>query len=330
MKKVIISLIIIACVTFVSALNVLTYAGEIKIALDCPPDLNRCGTYVWSKTFSDYLIANGMKVKLYPDKALGNEDEKLDQVSQGLLEISNSYLGKASQLDPTINGFTLPYIFDSLEHADRVIANTDIMSKVNAGTTKKGVRILAMVSVGAFSGLHNSKKTIKTPADMKELRMRAMDKRQAMWFEAWGASSVIVPWAEIYNALQTGVADGYANPAIVPIMFKHTEVLKYFTDIKSGVPFRIIMCSDDWYKGLSKKERTIIDEGVRRATKANRAWQAKLEQSGIEGLKKAGVEVYMPTFEEREAFAKLIRPVYGKLISPEIAEMFLKAARANK
>ncbi len=50
----------------------------------------------------------------------------------------------------------------------------------------------------------------------------------------------------------------------------------------------------------------------------------------MEALEKAGVEVYLPTPEEREAFAKLLRPVYGKLISPEIAEMFLKAASANK
>jgi len=330
MKKVIISLIIIACVTFVSALNVLTYAGEIKIALDTPPDIEKSGTYVWSKTFSDYLIANGMKVKLYPDKALGTEDEKLDQVCQGLLEISNSNLSNVSQLDPTINGFLLPYLFDSYEHLNRAITNTDIMSKINAGTTKKGVRVLAIVGVGGFDGLLNSKKTIKTPADMKNLRMRAMDKRQAMWFKAWGASSVIVPWSEIYSALQTGVADGYINAPIVPIMFKHTEVVKYFTYNKAGLPIRAIICSDDWYKGLSKKERTIIDEGVMKATKANLVWQAKIEVSGIEALKKAGVEVYMPTFEEREAFAKLLRPIYGKLSSPVIAKMFLKAASATK
>jgi len=330
MKKIVACLSLVLLFAALPGFTGAVLAGEIKIALDCPPDMDKCGTYVWSKTFSDVLIEKGLNVKLYPDQALGNEDEKLDQVCQGLLEISNSYLGKAGQLEPMIFGFTLPYLFDDLAHADRMIDNTDILEKVNAGLAKHGCRVLAMVSVGAFSGLHNSKRAIKTPADMKGLRMRAMDNKQAMWFEAWGASTVIIPWAEIYNSLQTGVADGYSNPAVVPIMFKHTEVLKYFSDIRSGVPFRIILCSTDWYDGLSDKERSIIKDGVLKANAANRAWQAKVDKKGLDELKAAGVEVYTPTPEEREAFAALIRPTYGKLIDPATAELFLKAAEANR
>jgi TRAP-type transport system periplasmic protein len=305
-------------------------AGEIKIALDCPPDLDKCGTYVFSKVFSDHLIANGLQVKLYPDQALGNEDEKLDQVSQGLLEVSNAYLGKAGQLDPTIFGFTLYYLFDSLAQADRVIKNTDIMDKINAGLTKKGVRLMALVSVGSLSGFANSKRPIKIPADMKGLRMRAMDKVQAEYLTAWGASTVVVPWAEIYNALQTGIADGYINPAIVPVMFKHTEILKYYSDVKAGVPFRVILCSEQWYKGLSAKDRKIVDEGVEKGIAANRVWQDKIEKTDLDTLKATGVQVYVNTPEERAQFANIVRPLYAKVTSPEIAEMFVKAADANR
>lgn len=305
-------------------------AGEIKIALDCPPDLDKCGTYVFSKAFSDHLTASGLTVKLYPDQALGNEDEKLDQVSQGLLEISNSYLGKAGQLDPTIFGFNLYYLFDSLAHADRVIANTDVMSRINAGLTKKGVRLLALASVGSFSGLANSKRPIKTPADMKGLRMRAMDKVQAEYLSAWGASTVVVPWAEIYNAIQTGVADGYINPAIVPVMFKHTELLKYYSDVKVGVPFRVIICSEEWYKGLSAKDRKIVEDATAKGLAANREWQGRMEKKDLETLKAAGVQVHESTAEERKQFATLAKPLYSKVTSPEIAEMFIKAAEKNR
>jgi len=305
-------------------------AGEIKIALDCPPDLDKCGTYVFSKAFSDHLVASGLSVKLYPDQALGNEDEKLDQVSQGLLEVSNSFLGKAGQLDPTIFGFNLYYLFDSLAHADRVIEDTDVMDRINAGLTKKGVRLLALASVGSFSGLANSKRPIKTPADMKGLRMRAMDKVQTEYLSAWGASTVIVPWAEIYNALQTGVADGYINPAIVPVMFKHTELLKHYSDVKVGVPFRVIICSEQWYKALSAKDRKIVDEAVVKGVAANRAWQTRMEKSDLDTLKAAGVQVHVNTAEERAQFENLARPLYAKVTSPEIAEMFIKAAEKTR
>ena len=329
MKKTALNLFIVMGLTLIFALAGLVQAGEIKIALDCPPN-DKCGTYVFSKAFSGHLTASGLNVKLYPDKALGNEDEKLDQVSQGLLEISNSFLGKAGQLDPTIFGFNLYYLFDSRAHADRVIANTDIMDKINTGLTKRGVRLLALVSVGAFSGIANTKHPIKTPTDMKGLRIRAMDKVQAKYLKAWGASTVIIPWAEIYNSLQTGVADGYINPAIVPVMFKHTEVLKYFSDLKVGVPFRIIICSEDWYKGLSDKNRKIVNEAVAKGVTANRAWQTKIETKGLDTLKATGVKIYESTPEERALFAEMARPLYTKVTSPEIADMFIKAANANR
>lgn len=330
MKKERMSEWIVACTVLVLISFCPAKAGEIKIALDCPPDLEKCGTYVFSKAFSDHLIANGLTVKLYPDQALGNEDEKLDQVSQGLLEVSNSYLGKAGQLDPTIFGFNLYYLFDSLAHADRVIANTDIMSQINAGLTKKGVRLLALASVGSFSGFANSKRPIKTPADMEGLRMRAMDKVQAEYLSAWGSSTVVVPWAEIYNALQTGVADGYINPAIVPVMFKHTELLKYYSDVKVGVPFRVIICSEEWYKGLSAKEREIVDAATVKGLAANREWQNRMEKKDLDTLKAAGVQVYQNTAEERAQFANLAKPLYAEVTSPEIAEIFIQAAERNR
>lgn len=305
-------------------------AGEIKIALDCPPDLDKCGTYVFSMAFADHVIASGLKVKLYPDQALGNEDEKLDQVSQGLLEVSNSFLGKAGQLDPTIFGFNLYYLFDSLDHADRVISNTDVMERINAGLTKKGVRLLALASVGSFSGLANTKRPIRTPADMKGLRMRAMDKVQTEYLSAWGASTVVVPWAEIYNALQTGVADGYINPAIVPVMFKHTELLNHYSDVKVGVPFRVIICSEQWYKGLSAKDRKIVNEATAKGVAANRAWQTRMEKGDLDTLKAAGVQVHLNTAEERAQFSNLARPLYAKVTSQEIADMFIKAADKNR
>ena len=102
-KNLFTSLIILTTIVFMTTSSMA--GGEIKLALDCPPDPDKCGTYFWSTTFADYLKSKGEKVKLYPRDALGGEAEKLDQVSQGLLEISNSDLAKAGSLDPTIFGF---------------------------------------------------------------------------------------------------------------------------------------------------------------------------------------------------------------------------------
>jgi len=305
-------------------------AGSIKIALDTPPDMEKSGTYVWAKTFADDLESSGMKVKMYPSNALGGEEEKLDQVTQGLLEVSCSDLAKAGQLDPTILGFNLPFMFDDIAHIDRVLVNSDIMEKVNAGLSKKGVRVLALIPVGGFSGLANTKRPIKTPNDVKGLRIRAMDKTQAQYIKAWGANTVVVPWAEIYNSLQTGIADGYLNPAIVPVMFKHTEVLKYFSDIKLSAPIRISICSQEWYQGLAKDKQAVVDAAVDKANKANRVWQANVEKNSAGSLKGGGIQFYKNTPEQIAQFAQLSRPEYTKIVSDDITKLFLAAAKANR
>lgn len=305
-------------------------AGDIKIALDSPEDLEKSGTYVWAKAFGDHLKAKGMKTKYYPQDALGGEEEKLDQVSQGLLEVSMSALAKAGQLDPTIFGFYLPYLFDNIAHMDKVLAKSDLMDKINAGTSKKGVRVLSLVPVGAFSGIANTKHTVKTPADLKSLRIRALDKKQVRMLETLGANTVVIPWAEIYNGLQTGVADGYMNPAIVPVMFKHTEILKYYSAIEISLPLRISICSADWYDGLSKADRAMVNEAVAKADAANRVWQKKVEEMGLKSLADAGVTVYQNTPAEVGEFAKLLRPLYPELVPPDVAKTFMDAADSHR
>lgn len=323
-------------VPFIIAMSIVFFAAsamagaEIKLALDCPPDPDQCGTYFWSKSFSDYLESKGQKVKLYPRDALGGEAEKLDQVSQGLLEISNSDLAKAGSLDPTIFGFYLPFLFEDMDHFFKTLQNTDLLAKINADITKRGVRVLAVIPLGSMTGIATTKKIIKTPADFAGIRMRALDNKQAKWLEIWGANAVVIPWSEIYNALQTGIADGYMNPAFVPVMFKHTEVLKYYSDVKLGPSLRVALCSEDWYQGLSAADRNLVDEAVAKANAAIQEWSQKAEAQGLEALRKAGMEVYVNTPEERAKFAALIRPLYNEIVDEKIVDMFVQAADKNR
>jgi TRAP-type C4-dicarboxylate transport system substrate-binding protein len=327
-KRRLVSLIIVTVTLFFAASAMA--GGEIKLALDCPPDPDKCGTYFWSKTFSDYLESKGQKVKLYPRDALGGEAEKLDQVSQGLLEISNSDLAKAGSLDPTIFGFYLPFLFEDMDHFFRTLSDPELTVKINAGLTKHGVRVLAVVPLGAMGGFATTKKFIKTPADFAGVRMRALDKKQAKWLEIWGANAVVIPWSEIYNALQTGIADGYINPAFVPIMFKHTEVLKYYSDVKVLPGLRVALCSEDWYQGLSADDRALVDEGVAKANAAIQGWSKKVEAESLDALRKAGMQVYVNTAEEKAKFADLIRPQYKEIVEAKIAEMFVQTAAKNR
>ncbi|WP_238369433.1 TRAP transporter substrate-binding protein [Heliomarina baculiformis] len=295
--------------------------AEIKIALDSPPDLEGSGSYVWAHTFGEYLKEHGLEAEEYQRGALGGDDELFDQISQGLLEVSMSPLNIVGSIDNTIYGLRLPYFFEDMAQVDKALEEGGMLAKINEATTPEGVRVLAVDTVGQSSGIFNTKKPVKSVADMEGLRMRALDESQIDLYKAWGADGTIVSWAEVPNALQTGVADGYMNPAFVPLLFGHTDFIKFFTDAAVTPSLRIAIASEDWYQGLSDEDRAIVDDAVAAANKANRDWLSTQDKV-IDQLKEAGVQVETLDQAAREEFRAASGPAYeSELLSKEqIAE----------
>lgn len=292
-------------------------AAQVKVALDSPPDLEGSGSYVWAHAFVEALNASGMPAEEYQRGALGGDDELFDQVSQGLLEVSMSPLSITGSLDNLIFGLRLPYFFDNMEQVDKALYEGGMLARINEGTTPQGVRVLAVNTVGQGSGIFNSKKEIASVKDIAGLRMRALDESQIDLFEAWGAAGTIVNWAEVPNALQTGVADGYLNPPVVPLLFGHTDFLKFFTNAEVSPSLRITIVSEAWYQGLSDEDRKKVDDAALAANKANREWLAA--QDSVYGkLEEAGVKVTQLTPEARAEFLAASAPAYESgLLTPE-------------
>lgn len=291
-------------------------AAQVKIALDTAPDLEQSGTYNWAHTFSEYLNAHGMEAEEFERNALGEEAERLDQVSQGLLEVSMSDGKSAGTLDGTIFGAMMPYFFENTADLDRALDEGGMLARINAGTTPKGVRVLDVVYLGLPAGIFTTTKPVRTFEDMAGLRMRALDEVQIASFEKWGAKGTIVAWSEVPNALQTGVAEGYVNPPFVPLVFGHTSFIRYFTDVRMINSVRVAIASEDWYQGLSDEERATVDAAVRAAHDANRNF-LKTREKVYDDLEAAGIEVIRISEEEREKFRAASEPIYETVTMPE-------------
>ncbi|MBO6824762.1 MAG: TRAP transporter substrate-binding protein [Sneathiella sp.] len=294
-----------------------TATAEVKIALDSPQNLQGSGSYVWAHTFSTYLNDKGMKAEEYQRGALGGDDELFDQVSQGLLEVSMSPLNIVGSIDNLIYGLRLPYFFENSAEVDHALYEGGMLAKINEKTTDAGVRVLAVNHVGHATGIFNTKRPVNSVKDMEGLRMRALDESQIELYKAWGATGTIVSWAEVPNALQTGVADGYLNPAFVPLLFGHTDFIKFYTEAAISPSLRITIVSEAWYQGLSDDERKIVDDATAAANKANREW-LKTQDAVVKKLEEAGVTVSVMGQAERDAFRKASAPAYESgLISDE-------------
>ncbi|SIT82255.1 TRAP-type C4-dicarboxylate transport system, substrate-binding protein [Yoonia rosea] len=306
-------------------------SAEVKIALDGNPDLVQSGSYNWANAFGMALQEAGMDVREMPRDSVGNEAEKFDQLSTGLLEVSLSDVRSIAQVDPFVYGVRLPYIFDDAAHMDRALAAGNIFDRLNEKLADQDIIVVAFVPIGPSSGIITTTAAVRAPADMADLRMRALDDAQIAMYQAWGSTGTIVPWGEVPAGLQTGVIDGYLNSPFVPVMFGQTDFVKNFSDAGVIIPMRAILFSKMWYDGLSDEERATVDAAVVTADAANRAWLAEAAESGLKALEDAGVTVQRLTPEERAVFREASLPVYDSDLMPaEDTELWKTLSDENR
>ncbi|MEO8858307.1 MAG: TRAP transporter substrate-binding protein [Burkholderiaceae bacterium] len=305
-------------------------AQEVRIGLDSPPDAVRSGSYVFAKALAEQLKASGFTVKELPVNSIGGEAERLDQTTQGLLEVDLADLGRAAQLNKLTFGFNLAYLFDSLAHLDRADAAGGLLAKVNEGVTPKGAHIVALMAVGGGAGIFNTKHEIAKPDDMADLRMRALDENQMKLFRSWGTNGVVITMPEVANALQTGIADGYINPPFVPFLFGHGSILKFYTPANVSQSLRAALVSEDWYKKLPADRKAAFDAAVTKAKAANRAWVKTSDEQALEQIAKAGMKITPLTPEGRKQFQDRSRASWTAVLSEAEIKPFVDAANKTR
>lgn len=290
--------------------------AEVKIALDSAPDLETSGSYNWAATFGAELTKAGFEVREMPRGSVGNEAEKFDQITTGLLEISLSDIRSVAQVEPFVYGLRLPYLFDDSAHMQRALDKGAIFDRVNEALSAQDAILLAIAPLGPSSGIITTDKAVRSPEDMADLRMRALDDAQIAMYEAWGSSGTIVPWGEVPAGLQTGVINGYLNSPFVPIMFGQTDFVKNFADAGVIIPARAVLASRMWYDGLSDDERAAVDAAVDAADDATQEWLDRVSVTSLDALEEAGVTVQRLDAAEREAFRAKSLAVYDSGLMP--------------
>jgi TRAP-type transport system periplasmic protein len=322
---------VVSCVFAVFLLASSALAVDIKLALDGPQDLKKSGSYVWAHKFATILRANDMAVTEYPRGALGGEDERLDQTRQGLLQVNMAAVRSAGKIDKLIFGLYLPYLFKDTAHQIRALEKAGLTKAINKSLEKGGIRIIAFTRPGPPAGIFNTKRPIRTVADMKGLRMRALDAGQIALYKAWGATGTIVSWREVPNALQTGIAHGYINPAMAPLIFGHTGFIKHFTDAQAIIGGRVVLVSLNWYRALSEQQRQLVTKAAQAATAENLKWLKQAGPAQLERLEKAGITVTRLDKATRADFIARAQTVYtAGVLSAEQLKLWTHAAAATR
>ena len=248
-----------------------------------------------------------LKVKIFPSGTLGKETDIMQAVRSNAVQMTSASMVTLSRIFPPAQVMMAPYVFKNDAVAWEVVDGPYGQKMLDAFTAKTGIKALAIVDSG-FLTITNSKRSVRTPADFKGIKFRAMGPLQAAMFKSLGASAVPIPWPETYTSLQTGVADGQTNAAFVVAVFKLYEVQKYMSLANSQFGYQLWLCNKSWYDSLSTADKVILKDAVKAGRLSTRSMALLREQESLTQLKKEGMEITALSGEEIGALQQLAGP----------------------
>ncbi|MCF8475301.1 MAG: TRAP transporter substrate-binding protein DctP [Emcibacter sp.] len=290
--------------------------NRMLIATSGTTDITKNGEYVWVKAFMDNLKKFGLEVGFFPSSVLGKDDARTDMIQLGVLQMNITGTPEIYPYSPYYRQLKRPFLFEDAEHFSNFWTKSKFVESVNQDIASRNMFILGYASLGGMSGLFTTDQRVESLEDMTGLRIRGMSSLELSMINSWGLHGAQVAWEEVPQAMETGVVEGYLNPPLVPVMFGHTNQIKYFTDIGSHISMRIVVVAKDWYDGLSPPHRLAVDKSVIFAQEENMAWAKMMYKKEFEILHDAGVDIVGLTSEEREKIVqKTIKHFDNKGIS---------------
>ena len=263
-----------------------------------------------------------IRIQHFPDSALGGDVEMLKGVQLGSIDLAFVTGAGLPSVLPETDVMHIPFLFRDAAHAHAAFdgAPGQAMFKLIAG---KDLVPLAWGENG-MRHLTNSRRPIATPEDLKGLKIRVPQSEVMLrGFKALGAEAGMVPFPQLYEALQSGQFDGEENPIATIRAARLERVQKYLTLSGHVYDPAIIVMSPDAYDELSAEDRTIFADAAKLGANASRAYAAQADQSGAAALQKAGMQVLEHV--DRDKFVAAMAaamPEYEKSFGREAIDRF--------
>lgn len=261
----------------------------------------------------------GIKVELFPAKALGNEGELIQQAQEGTTPMV-IVSGAMSKLCKAADVLNIPYTFVSPTVAWDVLDGPFGKALAEHCLEKTGLRTLAYGETG-FRNFTNSVREIKSPADMKGLKFRVQPiPLYVEMVKGLGGEPTPIAWSELPNALTTGVVDGQENPVGTIYNNNLHKLQKYMILDGHVYGADFIVINEEFFQMLSEPEKAVVKKAARIAGTMGRAIQQFNTAEGVTKVAAEGMQVYSPTAEEMAEFKRLAQPAVREWLRGELGE----------
>jgi TRAP-type transport system periplasmic protein len=261
-----------------------------------------------------------VKVEIYPAGQFGKDAETMEGLKLGTLELAVAHDGAIASVFKPIALLGIPYLYDSHQHAWRVYDSKFAEELSALMVQRAGIRMLAIADNG-LRHFTNSVRPIRTPADMRGLKIRIQPSPvfRAL-VEALGASPSAIPWAELPTALQSKVVDGQENGVTNILAASLHQHQKYVTLDGHVWSVHAYMVNEKFFQGLTAQQQKAVVDGVRIARDIHRKLTSEQDLAAKEILTKQGMQVTELSPAEVDAFRKIAQPPVVEFVNREVGK----------
>ena len=270
-----------------------------------------------------------IKIHIYPANTLGAPPEVAEQVRLGATDMATPTQGQLDKWVKAFGAVMMPFLYDDYAHAHRVMDGPSFQW-FSEMSEKEGFILLSNWEWG-FRHITNNKRPIRSPADIKGLKLRVPPEIQLQaTMEALGAVTTVIAFPELYMALAQAVADGQDNPIATIYYNKLYEVQKHLAITRHVYNNQIHVVSAKTWAMLSPEHKRIFREASQLAGTYMRQQVQAEEDELIAKMEKAGVQVTRP---DLGPFRAAMGPAYervAKYAGEENAKKFREFVEAAR
>lgn len=249
----------------------------------------------------------------YPANALGAADAQYDMAVTGVADFVLSNHGYSPGQFPLTGIGDLPFMGNSAEDASRILWK--LQEKFpEIAEEHDGTKIGWIFKTDTYQ-IFTSDKPIRTPEDLKGLRIRTPSPAGNRLLELVGATPVNMPMGDVYEGMQRGVIDGALAPASVIENFQLSDVTKYITKGDFWTQSFYAVFNPATWDRISSQDQEVIEDmiGEQMSIKAGQVYDAD-GKTGWEKAEKDGVEIIELSDEEMDVWKKALKPMVQEWI----------------
>ncbi|MGE0314890.1 MAG: TRAP transporter substrate-binding protein [Lautropia sp.] len=277
------------------------------------------------KALAEAKLPGKVKVEVYPSSQLFGDSKELEALLLGDVQLLAPSVSKFDRYTKKLQVFDLPFLFADIDAVGR-------FQKSKAGVDLLGaVRSKNILGLGYWHNgmkqLSTNRDQLKRPDDVKGLKFRIQpsDVLEAQ-FRALGANPQKMAFAEVYQALQTGVVDGQENTWSNTWTQKFHEVQKTIAVTNHGLVTYMVVTNAKWWDGLPADIRKGLGEAMAEATDFVNKRAAELNDRDMKRIADAGrAKIQKLSKEDVAAWQKAMEPVWKKY-EPVIGKDLIDAA----